>query len=58
MFLFHINQQIKVQPNKILIGESVAFDNKHNGIQTAKDNRDIRRYGKQIQSLLESLVQV
>lgn len=41
-FLFHINQQIKVQPNKILIGESVAFDNKHNGIQTAKDNRDIR----------------
>ena len=37
-FLFHINQQIKVQPNKILIGESV----KHNVIQTAQDNRDIR----------------
>lgn len=36
-FLFHINQQIKVQPNKILIGKS----NKHNVIQTAKDNRDI-----------------
>lgn len=35
-----------MQPNKILIGESVAFDNKHNGIQSAKDNRDIRWYGK------------